>query len=103
MAFQKGRRKTGGRRVGSLNKATFAIQDACRVEAPLMIERLLKLASSVDGHIAIKAIKILLAYGFGKPSERIQLSGLDSDGCSDRVVFYLPNNPRHRQTQVSEV
>lgn len=96
MGFEKGRRKTGGRKVGSLNKATFAIQEVCRQQGPIMISRLIDLVKSRDGHISIKAMKILLNYGFGRPSESIQLSGIDAASSSPHVVFYLPYNPRHK-------
>ena len=38
-----------------------------------MIARLVRLAANRDGHIAIKAAKLLLEYGYGKPPEQINL------------------------------
>lgn len=97
MAFQKGKLKTGGRKCGSLNRATYEIQKACRGHGPGMVARLLDLADSRDGHIAIKAVRLLLAYGFGQPREQIDLNKMDN---GSRVVFYMPHNERHVQRKI---
>lgn len=68
-----------------------------------MIARLVKLAKDKDGDVSIKAIKILLAYGFGRPPERIELSGTGSDAASSQVVFYMPDNQRHNGLDVSKM
>lgn len=102
MGFQKGRVKTGGRRRGSLNKASFVIQEACREQGPMMIARLVKLVKDEDCDVSIKAIKILLAYGFGRPPESIELGGAGSDAPSSQIVFYMPDNQRHNNLDVSK-
>lgn len=93
--FKPGQPKLAGRRKGTPNKATFEIQQACREYGPAMIARLVHLANSRDGHIAIKAIGLLLAYGFGKPRERVELTGTEGAPLEPKVIFYMPDNARH--------
>lgn len=76
--FKPGQPKLAGRRKGTPNKATFEIQQACREYGPAMIARLVQLVSHPDGHVAIRASQLLLAYAYGKPRERIEVSGTNS-------------------------
>ena len=99
MAFQKGRTKTGGRTSGILNKGTFEIKHACSIYGPGMIARLVRLTSNRDGHVAIKAIKLLLEYGYGKPHEQTQDNTTEN---SAQVKIYLPYNERHAHLEIGE-
>ncbi len=95
MAFQKGRLKTGGRKRGSLNKATFEIQQTCREHGPAMIVRLVQLVNNPDGHVAIGAIKLLLAYAYGRPCAGVELTGAEDSPPEPQVLFYIPSKERH--------
>lgn len=97
MAFSKGRNKTGGRKCGSINKATFEIRQACRAYGPTMITHLMRLAENRDGQVAIKAIQLLLAYGFGKPCEQVEPTDNNA-----QVVFYLPYNERLTHCEIQK-
>ena len=48
-----------------------------------------------DGHVAIGAIKLLLAYAYGRPCERVALTGAEGDLVEPQVTIYLPFNKRH--------
>jgi hypothetical protein len=95
--FQKGqpRPAKAGRRAGTPNKATFEIQQACREHGPVMIARLVRMANNPDGHVAIGAIKLLFAYGYGRPRERVVLTGMEGAPLEPKVIFYMPDNARH--------
>lgn len=76
--WKKGKPKTGGRLKGVCNKATFEIKAACQAVGPLILERLEKLALySNDGATATRAASLILSYGYGKPTERVEVTGAD--------------------------
>jgi len=76
MAAPKGHKAYpgAGRPKGSSNKAVADIRAACQEHGEALVLRLVQLSNSIDGATAIGACKVLLAYGYGKPTEHIKLS-----------------------------
>src|SRR3972149_3133448 len=77
MPFTRGmkRHPDAGRRKGVTNKVTFDLRLACQARGVELVERLERIAQSHDLPAANGAIKILLAYGWGKPHETLAVSG----------------------------
>jgi hypothetical protein len=73
MPFQKGREKTGGRRHGTLNKATESIKNLLNRLVPE--ERLERewnyYLKHADRHIRFEAFKLANSYLFGKPVQPV--------------------------------
>jgi len=63
-----------GRPKGVPNKVVADIRAACQLHGESLVLRLVELSNSIDGATAIGACKVLLAYGYGKPTEHIRLS-----------------------------
>lgn len=63
-----------GRPKGSPNKVAVDIKAACQLHGEDVVLRLVQLSQSLDGQVAIGACKVLLAYGYGKPSETFRFS-----------------------------
>ncbi len=98
--FQRGQPRpvNAGRRAGTPNKATFEIQQACRAHGPAMVGRLVELASNPDGHTAIGAIKLLLAYGYGRPRERVEVFSTENGPLKFTLNLGSPSvRPEDRQ------
>jgi hypothetical protein len=86
--FKKGqpRPPTAGRKLGTPNRVTTAIGEAARQHSPIALQRLVQLMKHRDGHIALKAIGIVLAYGFGRPAQCVELAETES---SHAYVFHF--------------
>ena len=69
MVFQKGRKKSGGRKKGTPNRATESIK--CVLNAVLSEQEVAalwkKFLGHKDPHIAFEAFKLANYYMFGKP------------------------------------
>ena len=99
MSFQKGRPKTGGRKRGSLNKSTQDVGQFCR--EVLETEEFQRKWHHYFTKFPLermepKLLTLAFHYAYGRPRERIELTGVDGDTISPKIVFYLPDN--HRQT-----
>jgi hypothetical protein len=70
-----GKPKTGGRGKGVRNKRSLEIGQACMKAAPEALERLKALMRSNDPHTAKGACALILAYAYGKPRERVEMTG----------------------------
>jgi hypothetical protein len=72
-AFEKGHKKLGGRKKGSLNRATESIKNA--LNGLLSEEELVALWKTFlhhrNPHIAFEAFKLAQFYMFGKPVRRL--------------------------------
>lgn len=85
-------KKTGGRKAGTPNKANAPIAevltklgtDAGGVD--LHAKRLHQLTLSDDEHVSIKALNVVLAYRYGKPTEHLQLGGEGGGPVTVRFV-----------------
>ena len=78
--FPKGHPQYGGRKPGQLNKKTLEIQAFSRqlfaevFRDPQFVERLkLQILSGKESHLTLE----LLRYAYGKPPDRVQLTGED--------------------------
>ncbi|MGM4891252.1 hypothetical protein [Tardiphaga sp. 839_C3_N1_4] len=68
--------KTGGRRKGTLNKATQEITTLARAHVPAALQELGRLATEAQSETArVSAIGMILDRAYGKPSQAIQHSG----------------------------
>lgn len=64
--------KTGGRKAGTLNKATAEIKELARQYAPEALEALVKVIRSSDSDAArVAAIREVLDRGYGKSTQYI--------------------------------
>ncbi len=64
-------RKTGGRRKGSLNKASAAIKAAFQKHGDELVEALLALTRSDDERVRLGAIQAALDRGWGRPAQMV--------------------------------
>lgn len=71
--------RKGGRPKGSRNKATKEIRDIAQRHGRRMIGGLARIALDADAELdaRIKAMGLILAYGYGKPTEHRELTGKD--------------------------
>lgn len=87
MPFKSGQ---GGRQLGAGNKSTKALRDVLAKlgtsgKVNLHAKRLHELTQSTDEHVAIKALGVVMAYRYGKPTEHLEIGG--PDGGPVRVRF----------------
>lgn len=74
--MERKRRKTGGRRKGTPNRATREITELARQYVPAAVKELARLARAAESESArVSAIGMLLDRAYGKPSQAIQHSG----------------------------
>lgn len=91
MAFKKGQ---GGRPPGAANKASKPLRDVldalainpATAEIDLHAQRLHALTQSDDELVALKALALVLAYRYGKPTEHVQVAG---DGGGPVLVKFV--------------
>ena len=72
-----GLRRKAGRPKGSLNRATKEVKAALRTTLPRAKRRLRELVASDDSDIAFRAVALIFAYSYGKPTERREVTGAD--------------------------
>jgi hypothetical protein len=73
-------RKTGGRRVGSMNRRSLLEEVLYEIDPSdgrVYWQQLHALAAGEhkDAHVRVKALSLLLSYKYGKPTEHVELSG----------------------------
>lgn len=81
-----------GRPKGSRNRATKEVREALRTTLPKAKTRLRELIQSENPEIAFKAVSLVMAYSYGKPTERRELSGAEGGPVS--VLDFLRGLPR---------
>ena len=64
-----------GRPKGSLNRSTREVKALLRPALPQAKRRLRRLIESNDPEISLRAVQLIFAYVYGKPTERRELSG----------------------------
>ena len=74
-------RKTGGRRKGSLNKASAAIKASFQKHGDEFVEALLALTKSDDEHVRLKALQVCLDRAYGRPTQAVQVGVADERLC----------------------
>ena len=77
MGLNKGQTNNkNGRPVGSKNKNTIAIRelidDSINIES--LIKRLAQVAKGTDDRRSLEAIKVLLAYRYGRPAQTLEVN-----------------------------
>ena len=71
-------KKTGGRKPGSLNKATAEVRVLAQAYAPDALQELSRLAIHAESEQArVSAIKEILDRAYGKSPQALELSGAD--------------------------
>jgi hypothetical protein len=92
MGFSKGQ---GGRPRGARNKATL-LRDTLEALAvdkdgqDVHLARLSTLIQSDNELVALKALALVLAYRFGKPTEHVEVVGEDGGPVQVRFVEVAP-------------
>jgi hypothetical protein len=85
LAFKKG---NPGRPRGTKNKDTSQIHDwLVELGGPNgehYARRLYELSQGLDPHVAMKALAVITPYVWGKPKEKLEITG--ADGGSVRIV-----------------
>ena len=79
-----------GRPKGSLNRATKEVKAALRPTLPKAKKRLRELVECQDAEIAFKAVALILAYTYGKPTERREVTGA---GGGPHLIEFLRELP----------
>lgn len=98
--FQKGepRPAKAGRRAGTPNKSTQSIGLFCRevLETPQFQEKWKNyfLAVPLEA-MDPRLLLIAFSYAYGRPRERVELTGAEGGPPEPQVQFYLPSNERH--------
>ena len=89
MPRPKGLPRTGGRKVGTPNKATLEIREAARqiVESEQGRKKMLELYNIGELHPAL--VQMLHHYAYGKPKERVEHSGPDGRPIETAVAGQL--------------
>lgn len=64
-----------GRKPGSKNRRTVEIEAVLRPMVPKARKRLLSMLKSDDSELAFRAVQLTLAYVYGRPTERRELTG----------------------------
>lgn len=67
--FEKGRKKTGGRKAGTKNKRTLEIEELCREHATKAVEALVNMAENPKHPAHFSATQEILNRAYGKPKQ----------------------------------
>ena len=97
--FEKGqpRSPTAGRRLGTPNKSTQEVGQFCRevLETEEFQRKWRHYFTKTPLHLMEpKLLTLAFHYAYGRPRERVELSGVEGDTLGPKVVFYLPENQR---------
>jgi hypothetical protein len=98
--FQKGepRPATAGRRAGTLNKSTQEVGQFCRevIESPAFQRQWREYFTTRPLHrMEPKLLALAFAYAYGKPRERVELTGAENAPLEPQMIFYLPSKDPH--------
>ena len=83
-------KKTGGRRKGTSNKATFDLKQALRKHGKELVTRLLELTQHTDPKIRLSALQAALDRGFGKAYQSMEVTGKDGGPMTLQVFHGVP-------------
>jgi len=101
--FQKGepRPANAGRRAGTPNKSTQDVGQFCRevLETAEFQEKWRDYFTTTPLRVMEpKLLALAFAYAYGKPRERVELTGAEGDPLEPKVTIYMPFNARHANT-----
>lgn len=94
VAKPKGLPKAGGRKKGTKNKASNGIR---KFSLQLLMDPIYRreLRKRLKDHTIDPGIhRMLYQYAYGRPPEKIELSGPDGGPIDQKVQFYIPKNGR---------
>jgi hypothetical protein len=98
--FEKGKPRppTAGRRTGTPNKSTQEVGQFCRevIESPAFQKQWREYFTTRPLYrMEPKLLALAFAYAYGKPRERVELTGAESGPLEPQVIFYIPSKERH--------
>lgn len=95
MPFEKGRTGNPGGRPSQARAELADLLDTRYTKAKRVqtLDRLIALQKSDDERVALDAIKLLMAYTYGKPVERKEIGGMDGDALRIEVAYVDPAPP----------
>ena len=93
---KKGTPKTGGRKAGMPNRSTLIIRTIAQelFQGKTFQKNLSRQFMNLTLDPSI--MRALLAYAYGRPPEKIEISGPDGGPIKAAVTFYLPKNQREK-------
>lgn len=94
VAKAKGMAKVGGRQKGAKNKASNGIR---KFSLQLLMDRDYRreLRKRLKDHTLDPGIhRMLYQYAYGRPPEKVEISGPDGGPIEQKVHFYIPKNGR---------
>ena len=94
--FQKGqpRPAKAGRRAGTPNKSTQGVGQFCRdvLETPEFRQKWHEYFAKTPLHrMEPKLLALVFAYAYGRPRQRIEMTGAESGALESQVIIYLPS------------
>jgi hypothetical protein len=97
--FLKGepRPAKAGRRAGTPNKTTQEVGQFCRevLETPEFRQKWREYFTKTPLHrMEPKLLALTFAYAYGRPCERVELTGAESGPLEPQVIFYIPSKER---------
>ena len=96
--FKPGQKKLGGRKKGVKNKRVPEIRTFARnLLADRDYRRTLR-ARLKDLTLDPGLIRMLYQYAFGRPPDKLEISGPDGGPIRASAVIYLPDNGREKKT-----
>lgn len=84
-----------GKQKGSTPKqrANYKLKYAIQCKGPDLINKLFKLSNNKDKHVAIGAIRLLLLYGWGRPTIHVEIDGT----ITKKYVAVMPPTMEHEE------
>ena len=74
-------------------RARFRLKYAIQCKGPNLVKRLFTLSNSKDGPTAVSAIRLLLAYGWGRPTIHVEVEG----NVTKRYMAVMPPTLAHEE------
>ena len=87
-----GKAKTGGRRLGTKNRATAAVKALAQKHGRAAMDKLVTLMDSADERVQLAAVREVLDRGYGRPTPAVTGGdgGPDVEPVQVRFVMNVP-------------